>query len=323
VLGWLRARDSSCEIATALARFHAHKIATAGGETPWIGTQHNLLTELATAFAGRRLSEISSDDLAEWWTTRGTGLSAKSRKDIRGHLVSFWRWSYRQGLAGSDAVTAPERLPSIPADPGDKRVFTPAELCAVLNAVHRDFRAWGVLGAFGGLRPEEIAPGPSKRASKRGILCEEIDWQFSVIRLPATVSKVNRPRIVPMSDALKAGLLWAGIEPGMVGRTTLRNPSQDQELSRLGRDLFQGPWPKDALRHSYGSYRNACLRNLDQVAEEMGTSVAMLHRHYHNPQPQAMGDAWFGLRPAADGRWIVPAATATRATEIEVLRLQA
>ena len=43
--------------------------------------------------------------------------------------------------------------------------------------------------------------------------------------------------------------------------------------------------------------RNAVLRNLPQVAEEMGTSETMLRRHYHNPRTTEEGTAWFNLRP--------------------------
>ncbi len=42
----------------------------------------------------------------------------------------------------------------------------------------------------------------------------------------------------------------------------------------------------------------------NQVAEEMGNIVAMLHRHYHNPQPEQSGLEWFSLRP---GDWENPA----------------
>jgi len=37
----------------------------------------------------------------------------------------------------------------------------------------------------------------------------------------------------------------------------------------------------------------AILRDLGRVAEEMGTSVQMLHRHYHNPRAEDEGAAWF------------------------------
>jgi len=84
----------------------------------------------------------------------------------------------------------------------------------------------------------------------------------------------------------------------MTGPVCLNNPSQSKELARLGKLIFGGPWPKDILRHSYGSYRNAIIRNMPQLAEEMGTSIAMLHRHYHNPQPEQTGLQWFSIRPS-------------------------
>lgn len=303
VLAFLRSRDSSAEIAAAVAAFLAHKQTEAGEITPHLRTVENLLDQLATHFSGRRVSEIHAPELAAWWTARGEKLSNKSRRDIRAHLVTFWRWSLKQGLAGTDPVTAADRLPAPRVEFGQKRVLTTDELCAVLDAAEPQFRAWCILGAFAGLRPEEIAPkqaAKGKKARKRGILCEEIDWQFGVIRLPAEVSKGGtRPRNIPMNDALKAGLQWAGIRPGMTGPVCLTNPTEVQELKRLGKLIFKTGWPKDALRHSFGSYRNAILRNMPQVAEEMGTSVAMLHNHYHNPRATAEGTAWFALRPHA------------------------
>jgi len=101
-----------------------------------------------------------------------------------------------------------------------------------------------------------------------------------------------------MSDALKAGLEWAGIREGQTGTVCGEYPVD--EIKRLGDKLFKTGWPKDSLRHSYGSYRNAVVRSLEQVAEEMGTSVAMLHRHYHNPKAEAEGVEWFSIRAACD-----------------------
>jgi len=184
---------------------------------------------------------------------------------------------------------------------GERRVLTAPELLAVAGEVRPKWRAWVALGAFCGLRPEEIAPSNAKRKEKRGLRCEDIDWEFSVVRVAAEVSKVNRPRHVPLCDAAKAWLSWAKIEPGMTGPVCLRNPSQAKELERVAAVVWPGEgWPQDALRHSFGSYRNGILRNLGQVAEEMGTSETMLHRHYHNPRTKEEAAEWFAAVPPVD-----------------------
>jgi integrase len=296
-LAYLAARSKSSSMGAAVADYKSFKTAGSGEITPHLRQAFSNLDRLAGDFPGRRLAEIHSAELLVWVETRTAGRSAKTCHEIRGHLVGFWRWALKQGIAGSDPITPAEKLPTHKIHAGERRILTPTELQAVMAAVEPEWRAWVVLGAFGGLRPEEIAPQGQRIHGKRGLDCSEIDFTFKVIRLPACVSKVKRPRIIPMSEALLAGLKWAGIEAGMTGPTTLRNPAGARELTRLGKLLFGGTWPQDVLRHSYGSYRNAVLRSLDQVAEEMGTSVTMLHRHYHNPQHADLGTAWFAIRP--------------------------
>lgn len=117
------------------------------------------------------------------------------------------------------------------------------------------------------------------------------------MRVPEEVSKTVGS-VIPLNDAARAWLKWAGIEEGMGGPCCPRNPAEERSTTKWGKALFPGKgWPKDALRHSYGSYRNAGLRNLPQLAEEMRTSVVMLNRHYHNPRAQEEGRLWFAIRP--------------------------
>ncbi len=300
---WVTGRAASEDMAAAVARFLAWKEEEAGGPTRHLGQVRAALEALGQRFAGRRVSDVGAGELEEWWRQRGEGLGPKRRRDLRGMLVTFWKWARVQGLA---VELVPERLPSPKVPKGERRVLSPGELAAVLNEVVPEFRAWVVLGAWAGLRPEEIAPAAATR--RRGLHCEEIDWRFGVIRVPAEVAgKVDRPRVVPMCEALRAGLEWAGIGPGMTGPVVNGDPVRAAETRRLGRVVFGDGWPQDALRHSYGSYRNAVVRNLGQVAEEMGTSETMLHRHYHNPRAEAEGIQWFdGLALCAEsGKWTI------------------
>jgi len=240
----------------------------------------------------------TSAELQDWFNQRTDGLGWKRKSDIRANLVQFWRWARKQRLTGPEPDTVADRLQEFGSEiKGSLRVLTAAEFKQLEEHIQPEFRVVLVLGCFAGLRPSEIHPGPVKKAAKRGLHCDEIDWQFSVIRLPACVSKGGkRARNIPMSPALRAYLQWAGIQSGMTGPVCMETP-HTSELRRLGKLIFKGRWPKNVCRHSFGSYRNAILRNLQQVAEEMGSSPAMLHSHYHNPQPEQLGKAWFDLRP--------------------------
>lgn len=296
---FLEARMRSVVIDVASARWLEAKRARAGEDTPHLRNLANQVAEFSAAFPGRRLAEVDFDALKGWLDQRTAGKSATTYGHWRSMLVEFWAWAKREGIVTASQATPAERLPSKARERQEKRVASRVELEALLGAVGPEWRAWVVLGAWCGLRPEEICPGDAKKRHKRGLRCEDIDWEFGVIRVAADVSKVGRARIVPLFPAAAAGLRWAGIEPGMTGAVVLRSPARkhasEAETTRLGRAVFGGRWPKDVLRHSFGSYRNAALRNLDQVAEEMGTSVAMLHRHYHNPRAEAEGLEWFRI----------------------------
>lgn len=293
VIRWLESRGGSAALGDAVERYLEHKRAGAGGETRHLANVRVDLTALAVALVGRPVGDVTPEELAAWIEARAAGAGPARRRAARTTLVGFWRWCRRQGLVSNDTVTAAERLPAPAVPGGAMRILTPRELLAVLAQVDPEWRAWVALGAFAGLRPEEIAP--LARWGKPGLAWEHFDWDFGVIRLPAAVAKVRRPRIVPILPALSAWLDWAGVE--VEGPVCPRNPSSAGELRRLAW-IFGGRWPADCLRHSYGSYRNAVVRSLEHVAEEMGSSVAILHRHYHNPRAAEEGSEWFDLRPA-------------------------
>lgn len=299
VSDFIQSMHQSGEISAAITRFISGQISKAGEKTPHLATISKILEAVGKHFSGKSVTDIHLPELQAWFNHRTQALGWKRKSDIRANLVQFWRWARKQRLIGPEPDTVPDRLQEFGSEiKGSLRILTAAEFKQLEEHILPEFRAWLVLGCFAGLRPGEIHPGPVKKSAKRGLRCEEIDWQFSVIRLPAVVSKGGkRSRNIPISPALREYLQWAGIKPGMTGPVCMENPSHTRELARLGKLLFNGAWPQNSCRHSFGSYRNAILRNLPQVAEEMGSSPAMLHAHYHNPQPEQLGKSWFELRP--------------------------
>lgn len=300
VITFLSGRQKSAEVVESVKRFLAWKIDEAGEKTPNIRNLKGHLNPMAQKFAGKTVVDVSAEELTEWWKSKWGHKSAKTRKESRGSMVAFWSWCVLMTLYPKDVVTPAQRIPNVKLEKGKRRVLTPDEFLAVAAAIRPEFRGSIVLQAFCGMRPEEVAPpsrqGMSKK-SKRGIFREEFDWLYNVIRIPEEVSKTGFPRIVPILPGVEAWLEWAGIRSGQIG-SICDNLVTTGETLRLGVDVFKTGWPQDALRHSFGSYRNAVIRSLDQVADEMGNSVATLQRYYHNPKAKEEGEAWFGMKPS-------------------------
>ena len=58
-------------------------------------------------------------------------------------------------------------------------------------------------------------------------------------------------------------------------------------------------WKRNALRHSFVSYRLAQTQNAAQVSLEAGNSPAMVFRHYRELVTPAAAAAWWAIAPKA------------------------
>ncbi|MFN4805233.1 MAG: tyrosine-type recombinase/integrase [Akkermansiaceae bacterium] len=275
------------------------KIEAAGELTPNLKNVKRHLEVMAKKFAGMTVIDITSDQLTVWWRKEWGDCKPKTRNDARASFVAFWNWCILETIYPKE-VTPAERIPLLALAEHERRVITPDEFMALAAEIQPQYRSTIVLLAFCAFRPEEVCPPTKKGAkkkNKRGIRREEIDWEDNCIRIPSAVAKTGNPRVVPLLPTARVWLEWAGLHPGQRGPVCEENLAEVGETKRLGEVVFKTGWPKDALRHSYGSYRNAIVRSLDQVAEEMGSSEAMLRKHYHNPRSRSEGEAWFDLRP--------------------------
>ncbi len=299
VLAFLAGRQKSAEVSESVRKFMTWKIEKAGELTPNLQNLKRHVELMAEKFSGKTVIDITSDELTGWWRKQWGHLKPKTRNDARASLVAFWNWCIMETLYPKE-VTPAERIPQAVLDKHERRVITLDEFMALAAAIQPQHRSTIVLLAFCGFRPEEVCPPTKKGAkkkSKRGIRREEIDWEDDCIRVPDVVAKTGVPRVIPLLPTARVWLEWAGIRPGQTGAVCEENLAEIGETKRLGEVVFKTGWPQDALRHSYGSYRNAVVRSLSQVAEEMGSSEAMLRKHYHNPRSRSEGEAWFDLRP--------------------------
>jgi len=61
--------------------------------------------------------------------------------------------------------------------------------------------------------------------------------------------------------------------------------------------LSRVPWKRNALRHSFGSYRLETVKNAGQVALEMGTSAAIVLKHYHEIVDAEAAREYWSIKP--------------------------
>jgi len=172
------------------------------------------------------------------------------------------------------------------------RVLSIAEIKHLLHLAHQELQAtlkvgktkkslikvhpgelvpWLVLGLFAGLRPEET----------RRLDWGDVDFDRRQIDLPAKKAKGRMRRIVPMEPNL---IEWLKRYRPATGKGKVApNFRWHFQVFQKSAGPEWNPWPKDCLRHSYGSYHLAKFRHAGGTAENMGhRSTDMLYKHYRD-----------------------------------------
>jgi integrase len=228
--------------------------------------------------AKRKISEITPADIAAHLDGQKGG--PRRRNNIRGSLIAWFRWCRSRQLLPDETVVV-EHVEKLRVPPKSIELFTPAELTAILAACGDDWQPAIAIQAFCGLRTEEVS-----RLRWSAVMPEK-----KLIEVAASISKTRRRRLVPMPDNLLAWL------PESVDASEMVAPYEGTEplIKRLVRAGIT--WKKNGLRHAFGSYRCAVLRDVAQVAFEMGNSPAIVMSHYNEAQELATALEWFAILP--------------------------
>lgn len=215
----------------------------------------------------------------------------RTRANRRAAWITFFRWCQAQGHLSHGELTAPERIERPIITRSTPTTLDRAQLQILLEHVRPSYRAWLALAALAGIRTEEICP--QQGSQKSPLMWADVRFDTNVIRVRAETSKTKRPRPVPMCAALRALLLPLAGE-GRIGPHT--HPSKPSthgalaETSRLGKVI--GGWQRNALRHSFISYRAAQV-GLGKAALEAGNSETEARRSYNDSKTEAEAGEWF------------------------------
>jgi integrase len=178
-------------------------------------------------------------------------------------------------------------------------ILSTKEFDILLNRAHNqkrlDVLSWLVLGGLVGLRPYEVL-----RLEWTGI-----HFQTREIRIEPGWTKTHRARVIPLeANALAWLKLIAAHTKEKAGRVMPSESTWNNRWQRW-RQEEDAPLPlawwvgkDDILRHSYGTYRAAILRNSHNLAEEMGNSVTMVRTYYDAVVSPSVAKLWWRIRPA-------------------------
>ena len=142
-----------------------------------------------------------------------------------------------------------------------------------------------VIGAFAGLRNIEIT---------------RLDWSHirlarGFIECEASMTKTRRRRLVPISENLLAWLQPIALPAGPVAPYRDVATALDYFCKKIGMT-----WKRNALRHSYISYRLALVPDTARVALECGNSANIIFQHYRELVTPDQAQEWFNICPPAD-----------------------
>jgi integrase len=277
---WLATRKTGQSFREAAEAFTASLKATGASDEYQTKTESDL-----TAFAKHigedaKIAAVTPQQIEDWLAGRKVG--ARRQNNLIATLVSCFRHCRSRGEL-PDGLTAPERVArrKLPRKPIS--VFSPEQLATILQCCEAEWRPAVAIQAFAGVRTAEVGR----------LYWRDVRPERGIIEIPAGASKTGRRRLVPILPPLFDWL------PASPAPDEMVCPYEGHQvfIERLRRRNPQINWITNGLRHSFGSYRCAVLRDIPAVAFEMGNSVQMVQAHYHEAQELATAREWFSVSP--------------------------
>ena len=214
-------------------------------------------------------------------------MAASTRRNNLKTMRAFIAHAVRQRWLAKDWNEDMAAIAMPGNDHGPIHVFTPNEMARLLVAAQEvapELLPYLAVGGFAGLRAAEMDR----------LDWAHVDFEQGHVEVPAKAAKVKgRRRLVPMTDNLRAWLAPVAKEKGKLTPP----PTSLQQMFRKVTRKADVSWKKNALRHSFISYRCAVTKNVAQVAYEAGNSPAIIHTHYLNCRPEREALAWFAVVP--------------------------
>ncbi len=229
------------------------------------------------------VNALTPDDLSRFF--EALHLSPRSFNNFLRTAGTFFAFAQKRGWLSKEADllarVEKRREKSVPVE-----IFTPAEMAALLQHASAELATCLALGAFAGLRAEEIL---------------RIDWadlerRPKFVEVGAHKAKTATRRLVPLSDNL---VRWLAVAPRATGRVWQHSKPWFFESLRNAAAAGGITLKQNATRHSWISYRLAEVQDVNRVAIEAGNSPQMIYRNYRELVTPLEAQRYFAITPAA------------------------
>jgi integrase len=221
---------------------------------------------------------------------RGRRTPVFAPKTIKLYMAD-WSGAFRFGLKQGYLIKnpmAPIDAPQVHL--GAIAILSPLEMQALLNWARQcapDLLAYFAIGAFAGVR----------RAELMRLDWSSVDLAARGIDIDASISKTASRRKVKICDNLAAWLALCHKPSGPV--VNVKEASIDSTFRKiLCAHAGILKWPRNGLRHSFGSYHLELHRNVFETMLEMGhTTRTMLDKHYRQLVSHPAAVDYFAIYP--------------------------
>ena len=222
-------------------------------------------------------------------------VTGRSRNNFRRAIGTLINFAVSRGYLVKGTVEI-EDVAQAREENGEIEIFRPEEMAAVLKIADKRLIPFLAIGAFAGLRHAEL---------------QRLDWaevrmDDGFIEVKANKAKTASRRLVPIQDNLKRWLEPYRKASGHICDYVNTSNQIDKLAVIVDAKLKEKDptaafaWKRNALRHSFISYRVAAIQNVAQVALEAGNSPQMIFRHYRELVRPADAVKWFAIMPLGE-----------------------
>ena len=222
-------------------------------------------------------------------------VTGRSRNNFRRAIGTLINFAVSRGYLVKGTVEI-EDVAQAREENGEIEIFRPEEMAAVLKIADKRLIPFLAIGAFAGLRHAEL---------------QRLDWaevrmDDGFIEVKANKAKTASRRLVPIQDNLKRWLEPYRKASGHICDYVNTSNQIDKLAVIVDAKLKEKDptaafaWKRNALRHSFISYRVAAIQNVAQVALEAGNSPQMIFRHYRELVRPADAVKWFSIMPLGE-----------------------